>query len=62
MGERRPLASLLHDFLGSLPHGDGIHGGGQKRGFGGWKFMGGGVLHELGFLPLYIFSDFRYPI
>ena len=23
--------------------------------------MGGGVLHELGFLPLYIFSDFRHP-
>ena len=26
MGERRPLASFLHGFLGALPHGDGIHG------------------------------------
>ena len=25
-------------------------------------FVGGGVLHELGFLPLYIFSDFRHPL
>ena len=30
MGERRPLASLLHGFLGALPHGDGIHGGGKN--------------------------------
>ena len=29
MRERRPLASLLHGFLGALPHGDGIHGGGK---------------------------------
>ena len=36
--------------------------GEAKRGFGGWKFVGGGVSHELGFLPLYIFSDFRHPI
>jgi hypothetical protein len=28
MGERRPLAPFLHGFLGALPHGDGIHGGG----------------------------------
>ena len=27
MRERRPLASLLHGFLGALPHGDEIHGG-----------------------------------
>ena len=30
MGERRPLASLLHGFLGALPHGDEIHGGGKN--------------------------------
>ena len=30
MGERRPLASLLHGFLGALPHGDGIPGGGKN--------------------------------
>jgi hypothetical protein len=28
MGERRPLAPYLHGFMGALPHGDGIHGGG----------------------------------
>jgi hypothetical protein len=27
-GERRPLAPFLHGFMGALPHGDGIHGGG----------------------------------
>ena len=36
--------------------------GRQKRGFGGCKFVVWGVLHELGFLPLYSFSDFRHPI
>ena len=36
--------------------------GRQKRGFWWLKFVGGGVLHELGFLPLYIFSDFRHPL
>jgi hypothetical protein len=30
--------------------------GRRKR---GCKFVGGGVPHELGFLPLYSFSDFR---
>jgi hypothetical protein len=25
-GEASPLSPLLHGFLGSLPHGDGIHG------------------------------------
>jgi hypothetical protein len=28
MGERCPLASFLHGFMGALSHGDGIHGGG----------------------------------
>jgi hypothetical protein len=27
-GERRPLAPFLHGFMGALPHGDEIHGGG----------------------------------
>jgi hypothetical protein len=36
--------------------------GRRKHGSGGYKFMGGGVSHELGFLPLYSFSDFRLPI
>jgi hypothetical protein len=30
MGERRPLAPFLHGFKGALPHGDGIHGGGEN--------------------------------
>jgi hypothetical protein len=30
MGERRPLASFLHGFMGALLHGDGIHGGGKN--------------------------------
>ena len=29
-GGAPPLALLLHGFLGSLPHGDGIHGGGKN--------------------------------
>jgi hypothetical protein len=30
MGERRPLAPFLHGFMGALPHGDVIHGGGEN--------------------------------
>jgi hypothetical protein len=30
MGEHRPLAPFLHGFMGALPHGDGIHGGGKN--------------------------------
>jgi hypothetical protein len=30
MGKRRPLAPFLHGFMGALPHGDGIHGGGEN--------------------------------
>jgi hypothetical protein len=30
MGELRPLAHFLHGFMGALPHGDGIHGGGEN--------------------------------
>jgi hypothetical protein len=29
-GERRPLALFLHGFSGALPHGDGMHGGGEN--------------------------------
>jgi hypothetical protein len=61
-GERHPLAPFLHGFLGALPHGNVIHGEGKKSGFGGHKFVVWGVHHELGFLPLYSFSDFRHPI
>jgi hypothetical protein len=35
MGESCPLAPFLHGFLGALPHGDGIHGGGKNVAFGG---------------------------
>jgi hypothetical protein len=30
MGERCSLAPILHGFMGSLPHGYGIHGGGEN--------------------------------
>jgi hypothetical protein len=30
MGEHRPLAPFLHGFMRALPHGDGIHGGGEN--------------------------------
>jgi hypothetical protein len=30
MGERCSLAPILHGFMGALPHGDGIHGGGKN--------------------------------
>jgi hypothetical protein len=30
MGECRPLAPYLHGFMGAIPHGDGIHGGGKN--------------------------------
>ena len=29
-GKHRPLAPFLHGFLGALPHGDEIHGGGKN--------------------------------
>jgi hypothetical protein len=35
MGERRSLAPFLHGLFGSVPHGDGIHGGGKNVAFGG---------------------------
>jgi hypothetical protein len=54
-----PLPSWLH---GSPPPWRWDPWGRQKRGSGGCKFMGGGVSHELGFLPLYSLSDSRLPI
>jgi hypothetical protein len=35
--ERHPLAPFLHGFLGALPHGDGIHGGGKNMAFGSYN-------------------------
>jgi hypothetical protein len=54
-----PLPSWLH---GSPPPWRWDPWGRRKRGSGGCKFVGGGVLHELGFLPLYSLSDSRLPI
>jgi hypothetical protein len=53
------LPSWLH---GSPPPWRWDPWGRQKRGSGVYKFVGGGVSHELGFLPLYSFLDFRLPI
>ena len=61
-GERRPLASFLHGFLGALPLGDGIHGGGKNVALVAGNSWVWGVLHELGFLPIYTFSDSRHLI
>ena len=61
-GEAPPLSPLPSWIIGSPPPMEMGSMGRQKRGFGSWKFVGGGVLHELGFLPLYSFSDFRHPI
>jgi hypothetical protein len=54
-----PLPSWLH---GSPPPWRWDPWGRRKRGSGGCKFVGGGVPHELGFLPLYSLSDSRIPI
>jgi hypothetical protein len=54
-----PLPSWLH---GSPPPWRWDPWGRRKRSSGGCKFVGAGVSHELGFLPLYSFSDFRLPI
>jgi hypothetical protein len=54
-----PLPSWLH---GSPPLWRWDPWGRRKRGSGGCKFVGGDVSHELGFLPLYSFSDFHLPI
>jgi hypothetical protein len=53
-----PLPSWLH---GSPPPWRWDPWGRRKRGSGGCKFVGGGVSHELGFLPLYSLSDWRLP-
>jgi hypothetical protein len=54
-----PLPSWLH---GSPPPWRWDPWGRRKRVSGGYKFVGGGVPHELGFLPLYSLSDFRLSI
>ena len=59
MGVRRPLAPFLHAFLGALPHGDGIHGGGKNMALvaaNSWVWVLG---HDLGFPTLYGLSDFH---
>ena len=47
-----PLSLPPSWLLGSPPPWRWDPWGRQKRGFGCWKFVVGGVLHELGFLPL----------
>ena len=49
MGERRPLVSFLHGFLGALPHGDGIHGGGKNVALEAGNSWVEPTPHELGF-------------
>ena len=57
-----PLSLPPSWLLGSPPPWRWDPWGRQKRGFGGCKFVGGGVLHDLGFPPLYRLSDFRHPL
>jgi hypothetical protein len=54
-----PLPSWLHV---SPPPWRWYPWGRRKHGSGGCKFVGGGVPHELGFLPLYSLSDSHLPI
>jgi hypothetical protein len=54
-----PLPSWLH---GSPPPWRWDPWRRRKRGSGGCKFVGGGVSHELGFVPLYSLLDSRLPI
>ena len=61
-GGAPPLSLPPSCLLGSHPPWRWDPWGRQKCGFWWLKFVGGGVLHELGFLPLYIFSDFRHPL
>jgi hypothetical protein len=61
-GEALPLSLLTSWLHGSPPPWRWDPWGRRKRGSGGCKFVGGGVPHELGFLPLYSLSDFRLPI
>jgi hypothetical protein len=61
-GGAPPLSPLPSGLHGSPPPRRWDPWGRRKRGSGGYKFMGGGVPHELGFLPLYSLSDSRLPI
>ena len=61
MGERRPLASFLNGFLGALPHGDGIHGGGKNVALEAGNLWVEATPHELGFPSLYRLPDFHQP-
>ena len=69
MGECRPLATFLHGFLGALPRGDEIHGGGKNVALeagNSWVEAGNSWVkaapHELGFPSLYRLPDFRQPL
>ena len=59
---RHTLAPFLHGFLGALPHGDEVHGGGKNVALVVGNSWVWGVGHDLGFLPLYSFSDSRHPL
>ena len=61
-GDAPPLSPLPSWLIGSPPPWRWDPWGRQKRGFWWLKFVGGAVLHELVFLPLYIFSDFRHSL
>jgi hypothetical protein len=61
-GGAPPLSTLPSWLHGSPPPWRWDLWGRRKRGSGGCKFVGGGVPHELGFLPLYSLSDSHLPI
>jgi hypothetical protein len=61
-GGAPPLSPLPSWLLGSPPPWRWDPWGRQKRGFWRLQFVGERVPHELGFLPLYCFSDFRHLI
>jgi hypothetical protein len=61
-GGAPPLSPLPLWLQGSPPPWRWDPWGRRKWGSGGCKFVGGGVLHEVGFLSLYSLSDSRLPI
>ena len=58
-GGAPPLSPFLHGFLGALPHGDGIHGGGKNVVLEASNSWVESAPHELGFPSLYRLPDFR---
>jgi hypothetical protein len=61
-GGAPPLSPLPSWLQGSPPPWRWDPWGRRKCGSGACKFVGGGVPHELGFLPLYSLSDSHLPI